>query len=159
MNYEFTKRLIDIIGSFLGLLIASPLFLFLAIIIKQDSSGPVIFYQERVSKGGKTFRLFKFRSMIQNAENILYSNPKLLKEYESNSYKITNDPRLTKVGRFIRRASFDELPQLWNVLKGDMSLVGPRAYRPVELENQQEVYPETKWYVSTLLKVKPGITG
>ena len=157
--YDFFKRLIDILGSLFGLILLSPLFFFTAILIKLDSSGPLIFSQERVSKGGKTFRLFKFRSMIENAEEILYKNKKMLKEYEANSYKIPNDPRLTNSGRILRRFSLDELPQLWNVLKGDMSLVGPRAYRSIELQNQQEVYPETKQYAATLLTTKPGITG
>lgn len=159
MTYRISKRVIDLFGSIIGLVLFSPVFLIVAIIIKIDSPGPVIFSQERVSKWGKSFRLFKFRSMVHHAENILYSNPELLKEYESNSYKIKNDPRLTRSGIFLRISSIDELPQLWNVLMGDMSLVGPRAYRPVELTNQQEVYPETKRYVSTLLKCKPGITG
>lgn len=159
MFYQFAKRIIDTFGSLAGLLILSPLFLITAIAIKLDSPGPIIFAQERVSRGGKSLKLYKFRSMVDNAEDILYSNPVLLEEYKSNSYKIKNDPRLTRIGGFLRHSSIDELPQLWNVLKGDMSLVGPRAYRSVELKNQQEVYPETKKYVSTLLKVKPGITG
>lgn len=159
MYYEFIKRLIDLIGSIVGLVLASPICLIAYLLIKLDSPGPVVFSQERISKGGKTFKLYKFRSMIDDAENILYADPKLLKEYESNSYKIKNDPRLTRIGKFLRKSSIDEIPQLWNVLTGDMSLVGPRAYRPVELANQQEVYPETKKYVSTLLKVKPGVTG
>lgn len=159
MFYQFAKRIIDTFGSLAGLLILSPLFLITAIAIKLDSPGPIIFAQERVSRGGKSLKLYKFRSMVDNAEDILYSNPALLEEYKSNSYKIKNDPRLTRIGGFLRHSSIDELPQLWNVLKGDMSLVGPRAYRSVELKNQQEVYPETKKYVSTLLKVKPGITG
>lgn len=157
--YVFLKRLIDISGALVGLMILAPLFAVLSVLIKIDSPGPVIFAQDRVSRGGKTFRLYKFRSMIENAEEILYRNKRLLKEYEENSYKILDDPRLTRVGKFLRRFSLDELPQLWNVLKGDMSLVGPRAYRPIELQNQQEVYPETKQYVATLLTIKPGVTG
>jgi len=159
MLYEFVKRVIDLIGASVGLGISAPICLVAYVLIKLDSPGPVVFSQERISKGGKTFKLYKFRSMIDDAENILYADPKLLKEYESNSYKIKNDPRLTRIGKFLRKSSIDEIPQLWNVLMGDMSLVGPRAYRPVELANQQEVYPETKKYVSTLLRVKPGVTG
>lgn len=159
MDYEVSKRIIDVIGSLVCLVLCAPLFIIVAILIKLDSAGPVIFYQERVSKGGKAFGLYKFRSMIQNAESILSQNPKLLKEYEKNSYKINNDPRLTRIGILLRKSSIDELPQLLNVLIGDMSLVGPRAYRSIELKNQQEVYPETRKYVSTLLNVKPGITG
>ena len=156
MLYEFVKRVIDLIGASVGLGISAPICLVAYVLIKLDSPGPVVFSQERISKGGKTFKLYKFRSMIDDAENILYADPKLLKEYESNSYKIKNDPRLTRIGKFLRKSSIDEIPQLWNVLMGDMR---PRAYRPVELANQQEVYPETKKYVSTLLRVKPGVTG
>ena len=159
MLYEFSKRVSDILGSLFALIILSPLFVLLAILIRIDSNGPVIFSHERVGKGGKNFKFYKFRSMVDNAEDILNSSPNLLKEYENNSYKIKEDPRLTRIGKFLRFYSLDELPQFWNVLKGDMSLVGPRAYRPVELIKQQEVYPETKKYVNSLLTTRPGLTG
>ena len=92
MLYEFVKRVIDLIGASVGLGISAPICLVAYVLIKLDSPGPVVFSQERISKGGKTFKLYKFRSMIDDAENILYADPKLLKEYESNSYKIKNDP-------------------------------------------------------------------
>lgn len=157
--YAFPKRIIDIIAALIGLIICSPLFIVLAIAIKLDSKGPVIFSHERVGKGGKNFKIYKFRSMVENAEEILKVSPQLLQVYESNSYKIKHDPRSTRVGRLIRRFSLDEFPQFWNILTGDMSLVGPRAYRPIELIKQQEVYPETKQYVNDLLTTKPGATG
>jgi len=157
--YFFTKRLIDILISVLALLVAAPILIVTAIAIGIDTRGPVIFSQTRVGKEGKHFKLLKFRSMIPDAEKILYENPKLLAEYQKHSYKIFADPRVTNVGKHIRRYSIDEFPQFINVLKGEMSFVGPRAYRPEELRDQQNNFPETKKYVKTLLEVKPGITG
>lgn len=159
MFYDFTKRAIDFILVCIGLFFGLPLMAIIAVAIKLDSKGPSIFRQERVTKGGKSFYMYKFRSMILNAEQLLYNDPQLLSEYESGSYKIKKDPRITKVGNIIRKTSLDELPQFWNVLMGEMSFVGPRAYRPIELKKQQMVYPESKPFVKALLTVKPGITG
>ena len=159
MFYTVSKRLLDFIVAFFGLIIAIPIMVIAAIAIMLDSPGPAVFRQERVTKGGKSFMMFKFRSMVMNAEEILYTNPELLKEYQRGSYKLKQDPRITRVGQFLRKSSLDELPQLWNVLVGEMSIVGPRAYRPIELKKQQIVYPETKPHVKALLTVKPGITG
>lgn len=162
MFYNFTKRLLDIIGAALGLVIFSPVIVAVWVAIKVNSSGPAIFTQPRVTRGGKVFKMYKFRSMYLNADELyLHSNPKLLKKYHSNSWKLPldQDPRVTSVGRFIRKSSLDELVQFLNVLKGEMSIVGPRAFRPEELERQQEVHPETKQFVKDLLTVKPGITG
>ena len=116
----------------------------------------------RVGKNGKLFRLYKFRSMILNAHGLIRTDPKfkkLYKQYKKSSYKLYEDPRVTKVGKFIRKHSIDEIPQFVNVLKGEMSIVGPRAYFPDELEEQQEKYPQTKKLVKEMLTVKPGITG
>lgn len=128
-----------------------------------DSDGPAFAdTPERVGKNGQLFKMYKFRSMIENAHVILRQNPKFTKlydKYRKGSYKLKDDPRITRVGHFIRKHSLDEVPQLLNVLKGDMSLVGPRAYYPDELKEQQAKYPQTKEAVSIVLSIKPGITG
>lgn len=150
--YKFLKRLIDILGSSLGLLILSPLFLMVAIAIKkEDKKGTVIFSQVRVGKNGKEFKMYKFRSMCVDAEIKL---KELLKynEVEGAMFKMKDDPRVTKIGRFIRKTSIDELPQLLNVLKGDMSLVGPRP--PLKREVK-----EYSTYDKQRLLIKPGCTG
>jgi lipopolysaccharide/colanic/teichoic acid biosynthesis glycosyltransferase len=157
------KRLIDIIGSLLLLIIFFPIYFPVIIAIKLDSHGPIFAdVPERIGENGKKFKMYKFRSMIVNAHYLLRTDPQmrnLLKEYKKSSYKLKNDPRITNVGKFIRKHSIDEVPQLINVLKGDMSIVGPRAYYPDELENQQNEFPQTKKMVSTVLSIKPGITG
>lgn len=158
--YFFAKRFLDIIGSLFGLVLLSPLLLLVSIAIKLDSKGPIFADTPmRSGKDGKLFKIYKFRSMVQNAQEILEKNPKLLEEYKRNSYKIKNDPRVTSVGKFIRRFSIDEFPQFLNILKGEMSLVGPRAYYPYELEEQQKKYPAAKKFVKIILSGKPGLTG
>lgn len=160
MMYNFAKRLIDVGSSILGLIILSPLLILIAIAIKLDSPGPIFADTPmRAGRGGKLFRIYKFRSMVANAQEILDSNPRLLEEYKKNSYKIFNDPRVTRMGKFIRRFSVDEFPQFFNILKGEMSIVGPRAYYPYELEEQQEKYPSSKKFVKIILSGKPGLTG
>ena len=162
MLYDFAKRIIDIAGSLLGLIFLSPLLLLIAVAIKLDSPGPAFAdIPMRVSKDGKLFRMFKFRSMVEGAQELLNSDPKLLEKYKKNNYKLSidEDPRITGVGRFIRKSSLDELPQLINVFKGEMSLVGPRAYYPFELDEQQVKYPESRKFVKIILSGKPGITG
>jgi lipopolysaccharide/colanic/teichoic acid biosynthesis glycosyltransferase len=161
--YEISKRLIDIIFSLILLIIFSPVFLVVAIAIKIDSKGPVLAdTPERVGKNGRPFKMYKFRSMIENAHEILRENPKFSKfyaEYKKGSYKLKDDPRITKVGHFIRKHSLDEVPQFLNILEGKMSLVGPRAYYFDELRDQQKQYPNTKDSVKVVLSVKPGLTG
>ncbi len=163
MFYNFVKRLIDIVGSVIGLIVFSPLIILTAIAIEIESPGPLLAETpNRVGQDGKPFRFLKFRSMIPNAHTLLHTDPKykkLLVEYKKSSYKLHEDPRVTKVGKFIRKHSIDEIPQFINVLQGDMSLVGPRAYYPFELEEQQKKYPQTKKLVEEVLKIKPGITG
>ncbi len=161
--YETVKRFMDILSAIVLIIIFSPIVLFVTIAIKLSSKGPVLAdTPERVGKNGTLFKMYKFRSMIQNAHEILRENPKFAKiyeEYRKGSYKLKDDPRITPIGHFIRTYSFDEVPQLLNVLRGEMSLVGPRAYYPDELRNQQRKYPQTKNAVKIVLSVKPGITG
>ncbi len=161
--YEIVKRLIDVFSSAFLLVLFSPIILIVSIAIKLDSKGPVLAdTPPRVGKNGKNFKMYKFRSMIINAHEILRKNPKyaqFYKEYKKGSYKLKDDPRITKVGRFIRKHSLDEVPQFINILKGDMSLVGPRAYYPDELRDQQKKYPNTKDDVKIVLSIKPGLTG
>ena len=161
--YRFLKRTIDIIFTFLLLIIFFPVILAVAIAIRTDSSGPIFAdTPQRVGKNGKKFKMYKFRSMVQNAHKLLREDPKYAKLYNTykiSSYKLKDDPRITAVGRFIRKYSLDEVPQFVNVLRGEMSIVGPRAYYPDELEEQQKKYPYTRKAVRIVLSVKPGITG
>lgn len=163
MFYQITKRVIDLVGAVILGILFLPVCLVTALAIKLDSSGPIFAdIPERVGCGGKPFRLYKFRSMLKDAHQRLRTDPKLAKlyeEYKRSSYKLKEDPRVTRVGGFIRKHSIDEIPQLINVLLGEMSLVGPRPYYFDELENQQKKYPRTKDLVRVVLNVKPGITG
>jgi exopolysaccharide biosynthesis polyprenyl glycosylphosphotransferase len=150
--YLVAKRTMDILGAIVGLMLTSIIFLVVAIAIKiENPKGTVFFSQTRVGKNGKEFKMYKFRSMVSDAEEKLND---LLKfnEVTGAMFKMKNDPRVTKVGRFIRKTSIDELPQLWNVLKGDMSLVGPRPPLPREVEQYTE-------YDKQRLLVTPGCTG
>lgn len=164
MNYDILKRLMDVVLSLFLLFIFSPVIVFVSLAIKLTSNGPIFAdTPKRVGRGGKLFYPYKFRSMIVNAYHLLKTDPlykKAFKEQQkAGNYKIMNDPRITPVGRFIRKHSIDEIPQLINVLKGEMSLIGPRPYYPDELENQQKNYPNTRTHVCAVLLVKPGITG
>lgn len=150
-GYLVIKRILDIVISFMGIIFLSPIFLIVGLLIKvEDGNGNVIFKQVRVGKDGKEFVMYKFRSMVANAEEL---KAKLMDQNEAIGpvFKIKNDPRVTKVGRFIRKTSIDELPQLFNVLKGDMSLVGPRPPLPEEVVQ----YTPYEWQ---RLSVKPGLT-
>ncbi len=163
LSYRIGKRLIDVFFSILLLIIFSPIILIIAIAIKLDSKGPILAdTPRRVGRNGKLFKMYKFRSMVENAHEILRNNPqysRLYDVYKKGSYKLKDDPRITKAGRFIRKHSLDEIPQILNILKGEMSLVGPRAYYPDELRNQQKKYPHTIESVKVVLSVKPGVTG
>jgi len=164
MIYETIKRLMDIVGAVALLFLFSPIIIVAAIVIKLTSQGPIFAdTPKRVGKNGKKFYTYKFRSMVLNAHEKLLKDPKYkkyLKELkEGGNYKIMNDPRVTPVGRLIRKHSIDEVPQLINVIKGEMSIVGPRPYYQDELEFQQKKFPGTEKYVVEMLKVKPGITG
>lgn len=148
--YEICKRGIDIIGAGSGLLLLSPVIAIVSCAVKFTSKGPIFFSQKRVGKNGQLFDMYKFRSMVVNAEEL---KEKLANQNEMSGpmFKMKDDPRVTKVGKFIRKTSLDELPQLWNVLKGDMSLVGPRPSLPKEVKQFE------KWMYKRLT-VKPGLT-
>ncbi|WP_269085302.1 sugar transferase [Peribacillus muralis] len=152
VSYLRTKRIIDIIGSLLGIIFLSPLFILVAILIKiEDPKGPVFFKQVRVGKAETEFHMYKFRSMVSDAEERL-KDLLALNEVSGAMFKMKDDPRITRIGKFIRKTSIDELPQLWNVLKGDMSLVGPRPPLLREVE-------EYTSYDKQRLLVTPGCTG
>jgi lipopolysaccharide/colanic/teichoic acid biosynthesis glycosyltransferase len=148
--YSFFKRIMDIMCSFVGLIALVPVLLIVSIAIKIESKGPIIFVQKRVGKDGKVFSMYKFRSMLVNAEE-LKDKLSHKNEMDGPMFKIKEDPRITRVGKFIRKTSIDELPQLINVLKGDMSLVGPRPSLP------SEVMKFENWMMERL-EVKPGLT-
>jgi len=165
--YTIAKRLVDIIAAVVGILVFGVPMLLITGASWLESRRNVIFAQTRVGSGGKLFKMYKFASMTTRTDEeerefldrLGKENPKLLAEYRANNFKFKDDPRITHVGRFIRRFSVDELPQFLNVLEGDMSLVGPRAYKPDELEHQVKSHPELESDVRTLLTVKPGVTG
>lgn len=148
---HLVKRSIDVAVAALGLILSSPIMLLMAAMIKMESPGPVLFKQERVGKNGQIFTIYKFRSMVENAEEQKEAL-KALNEADGPLFKIKNDPRMTRLGRLMRRLSVDELPQLYNVLVGDMSLIGPRPPLPSEVENYQE------WH-KRRLEIAPGLTG
>jgi Undecaprenyl-phosphate galactose phosphotransferase WbaP len=149
------KRIVDMILTVILLLFTWPIFLLLALLVRLDSKGPILYTQKRLGQNGELFDSYKFRTMFENAEeklqDLLAADPQALQEYQT-YHKLANDPRVTKVGKFLRRYSLDELPQFINVLKGDMNLIGPRSYMPIEL-------PLMGDYARVILKVNPGITG
>ena len=164
MTYKkYIKRTIDILGSIICILISSPIMLLASIWIKLVSpKGPILAdIPHRVGKDKKAFKFYKFRSMYPNAHELLKKDPELYAKYVKNNYKLhtDEDPRLIKGGAFLRKSSLDEFPQFFNVLKGDMSLVGPRAYYFDEMEEQLKRFPEANQHIDKVMEVKPGITG
>lgn len=149
--YRSVKRLFDFIASLAGVIVLSPLFLYIAYRIKKEDHGPVLYTQDRVGRHGKIFKVYKFRSMIVDADKKL-EELKDQNEVDGPMFKMKEDPRITKIGKFIRKYSLDELPQLFNVLKGDMSLVGPRPPLPSEVAEYSD-------YAKQRLYVTPGCTG
>ena len=149
--YHAVKRLFDVVASACGLILLSPLFLLLIILIKSEDGGPAFYSQERIGKNEKPFKMWKFRSMIVDADKML-DKLEDQNEIDGAMFKIKDDPRVTKIGHVIRKYSLDELPQLWNVLIGDMSLVGPRPPLPSEVEEYTD-------YDKQRLTVMPGCTG
>jgi len=165
MFYSTSKRVLDIIGSLVALVIFSPIIIFTALYIKIKSPDGPIFADipKRVGKGGKEFRFLKFRSMIPSAQTWLENHPEWLEKYKANNYKldIEEDPRIIKGEyiHFMRKSSIDELPQFINVLRGEMSIVGPRAYYPFEIKDQAKKFNINPEVVKKAISVNPGITG
>lgn len=153
--YHFVKRAFDIVVSSVALIVLAPVLLLVAALIKFDSKGPVFIDQKRIGKDGKMFKIYKFRSMVDHAEDILFemmeNDPAIKEEYLTNK-KLENDPRVTRVGKFLRRTSIDELPQLINIFLGNMTLVGPRPYLAMEIPDMGVCY-------RTIIKMTPGLTG
>lgn len=161
-TYNVAKRALDLVVAIILLILFLPFWILIPIFIVLDSPGPILFSQPRAGKNGNMFDIFKFRSMVPNADDLLWRDPKfrrLKQEFKRRDWKLPNDPRTTRVGRLLRKLSIDEFPQVLNVLKGDMSIVGPRAYREQELAVQSKKYPNTKEWIKSALTVKPGITG
>lgn len=154
-NYIFVKRLTDIVLSVFALVLLSPVFLVITLIYKfnKNDEGPLFYQQIRVGKNHQRFGILKFRSMVVNAESKLKSDPVLYRKYVANNYKLSpdEDPRITKIGKWLRKTSLDEIPQFVNILRGDMSLIGPRPVVPEELKEYQDT--------DKLLSVKPGAMG
>lgn len=160
---KYIKRAIDIVGSIICIVISSPLMLIASVWIKTVSpKGPILAdIPNRVGKDKQPFKFYKFRSMYPNAHELLKKDPELYAKYIKNNYKLhaDEDPRLIKGGKFLRKSSLDEFPQFFNVLKGEMSLVGPRAYYFDEMEDQLKRFPEAGKHIDKVMEVKPGITG
>ena len=151
-TYKFVKRFFDIVLASIGMIVLSPIFLIISLAIKLESKGPIFFKHTRIGKDGKIIKIYKFRSLVNNAEDMIKEfTPEQMKEYKEN-YKLTNDPRITKVGKFLRKTSLDELPQLINIIKGDLSIIGPR---PVVSDELKKYGTNTR----KILSVTPGLTG
>lgn len=160
MTYQTQKRVLDLLVASTLVILFLPFWFIVPLLIWVDSGSPIIFSHRRVGKNGREFNLYKFRSMVKNADEILHKkNKKLLQEFKRQDWKIKNDPRITKLGKILRSLTIDEFPQLFNVFRGEMSMVGPRAYVKKELDEQVARYPETERYIKDILSIKPGITG
>ncbi len=155
LDANFVKRLFDVLFSLSVLIVFSPVYLLLAWLVAISSPGPIFYVQKRIGRNHKSFGCIKFRTMVVNADEILLdmisSSSQFRQEFEDN-FKLKHDPRITKIGRFLRLTSLDEFPQFWNVLKGDMSVVGPRPLVPEELPKYEE-------HIDKVLTIRPGLTG
>lgn len=162
MQYAYLKRLIDLLVALILSIVFLPIWLFVPLLIKLTSPGPVLYRHRRLGKDGKEFDMYKFRSMVINADEILHHKDKeLLKRFKKGDWKLEakDDPRITPLGRVLRALTIDEFPQLYNVILGEMSMVGPRAYLKKELEEQMKKYPKTRKNAKLVKRAKPGITG
>ncbi len=161
-SYDHTKRVLDIIVATILAVLFLPVWLTVPVLIVLSSPGPIVYRHKRIGKNGKPFYMYKFRSMVINADEILHKhNKKLLEKFKKMDWKLEakDDPRITPLGRILRALTIDEFPQLYNVLRGDMSMVGPRAYLEKELREQVKKYPGTGELMKVVLSAKPGLTG
>ena len=150
--YEVSKRTLDLISSIIGLVVLSPIFIIIAICIRVDSKGPIVFGHTRIGKNSREIKVYKFRSMVENAKEVFENfTDEQKREFEKN-FKLDNDPRITKIGAFLRKTSLDELPQLLNIIKGEMSIVGPRPIVEKEVEKYGNDFEKA-------FSVKAGLTG
>ncbi len=160
MDYQVQKRILDLAVSSLLIFAFLPFWIIVPLLIMIESGWPVFFTHTRVGLGGRSIKLYKFRSMVKDADELLHQkDKKLLAKFKQSDWKLEHDPRITRLGKVLRALTIDEFPQLLNVLQGDMSMVGPRAYVERELKEQSIRYPETKACIRDILSVKPGITG
>jgi len=162
MFYDLTKRIIDILFSSILIVLFLPVWIIIPILILISSPGAVFYFQERVGKDNKIFRIIKFRTMVDNADDYWEQNPKLYEKFKKESWKLTidEDPRITKLGKVLRQTSVDEFPQLFNILLGDMSLIGPRPLRVAEIADASKRYgAEISQKIAQSLTVKPGLSG
>ena len=151
-TYKYVKRVLDVVIASIALVVLSPIFLIIAILIKAESKGPVFFAHKRIGKDGKEIKILKFRTMVDNAEDLIKEfTPEQMEEFKKN-FKLENDPMITKMGKFLRKTSLDELPQLINIIRGELSLIGPRPVIGMELEK----YENNK---RKFLSITPGLTG
>lgn len=151
-TYKYVKRTLDVVIASIALVILAPIFLIIAILIKAESKGPVFFAHKRIGKDGKEIKILKFRTMVDNAEDLIKEfTPEQMEEFKKN-FKLENDPRITNMGKFLRKTSLDELPQLINIIRGELSLIGPRPIVSKELEK----YENNK---GKFLSITPGLTG
>jgi lipopolysaccharide/colanic/teichoic acid biosynthesis glycosyltransferase len=160
--YDTTKRILDILVAAILVIVFLPIWATVPFLIVLSSPGPIVYRHKRVGKDGSAFDMYKFRSMVIDADEILHKrNKRLLKKFKSLDWKLEakDDPRITPLGRILRALTIDEFPQLYNVLRGDMSMVGPRAYLQSELTEQVKRYPGTKKLMDVVIKAKPGLTG
>lgn len=159
MDYQQIKRLIDIFLAIFLVVLFFPIWLIIPLLVLIESGQPIFYRHKRMGKDGKEFWIYKFRTMVVDADKILFSNKRLLAEFKNGDWKLKNDPRITKLGRLLRNLTIDEFPQLLNVLKGEMSIVGPRAYLKKELKEQTKKYVSTRKMIKIILTAKPGVTG
>ena len=170
MFYDLTKRIIDLLGATVLAILFLPIWIIIPILIKLDSQGPILYKPDRVGKNGKLFKMFKFRSMKMfeingkavHAVEFWKANPELFEKYKRNGWKLelSEDPRITKLGKILRQTSIDEMPQVFNIFSGEMSLVGPRAYVEPELEDAKKRYAaNVEGLIKLSLSAKPGLTG